>query len=71
MPSLVAKGFQVAFHSHSHSHAQAILSVDFPAAVTELEAALATTTIPIEEINAGGARPTGVAGGHGGTCRVR
>lgn len=50
MQSLVARGFQVEFHSH----AQAILSVDFPAAVTELEAVLAATTIPIEEIIAGG-----------------
>jgi hypothetical protein len=50
LQSLVAKGFQVEFHSH----AQAILSVDFPAAVTELESVLAATTIPIEEIIAGG-----------------
>jgi hypothetical protein len=48
--SLIAKGFQVEFVSH----AQAILSVDFPQAVTELEGALDATTIPIEEIIAGG-----------------
>lgn len=48
--SLSAKGFQVEFHSH----AQAILSVDFPEAVVELEAALTDATIPIEEIIAGG-----------------
>jgi restriction endonuclease BglII len=48
--SLTAKGFQVEFHSH----AEAILGVDFPDAVVELEAALADTTIPIEEIIAGG-----------------
>jgi hypothetical protein len=48
--SLTAKGFQVEFQSH----ARAILSVDFPKAVAELEAALIDTTIPIEEIIAGG-----------------
>jgi hypothetical protein len=61
MESLVAKGFQVEFHSH----AQAILSVDFPFAVAELEAVLATTTIPIEEIIAGG------GGESKGTQRLR
>ena len=50
LDSLTAKGFQVEFHSH----ARAILSVDFPEAVTELEAALINATIPIEEIIAGG-----------------
>jgi hypothetical protein len=49
------KGFQVA----CHAHAAAILSVDFPSAAAELEAALSATTIPIEEIIAGG----------GGECR--
>jgi hypothetical protein len=48
--ALVDRGFQIAFQSH----AQAILSVDFPDAVAELEAALLTATIPIEEIIAGG-----------------
>jgi hypothetical protein len=48
--SLRAKDFQVEFHSH----AQAILSVDFPQALVELEDALANATIPIEEIVAGG-----------------
>jgi hypothetical protein len=48
--SLAAKGFQVEFHSH----ARAILHADFPEASAELEAALAETTIPIEEIIAGG-----------------
>ena len=47
---LVARGFQVAFQSH----AQAILGVDFPEAAAELEAALLSATIPIEEIIAGG-----------------
>ena len=50
LDSLVAKGFQVEFLSH----ARAILSVDFPDALAELESALASTTIPIEEIIAGG-----------------
>ena len=48
--SLRAKGFQVVFLSH----AQAILSVDFPDALTALESALTDTTITIEEIIAGG-----------------
>lgn len=47
---LQKRGFQVEFQSH----AKAILSVDFPNAVTELEASLLATTIPIEEIIAGG-----------------
>ena len=50
LDSLVTKGFQVEFLSH----AQAILSVDFPQALAELEDALAGTTIPIEEIIASG-----------------
>jgi hypothetical protein len=48
--ALSAKGFQIEFHSH----AQAILSVDFPEALTELQSALSGLTIPIEEIIAGG-----------------
>lgn len=59
--SLTAKGFQVVFLSH----AQAILSVDFPEASAELESALAQTTIPIEEIIAGG------GGESKGTQRLR
>lgn len=47
---LEARGFQVEFRSH----ARAILSVDFPSVATELAEALASTTIPIEEIIAGG-----------------
>jgi hypothetical protein len=50
LESLIDKGFQVVFLSH----AQAILSVDFPEALAELESALGETTIPIEEIIAGG-----------------
>jgi hypothetical protein len=48
--ALRARNFQIEFASH----AEAILSVDFPDAVVELEAALEETTIPIEEIVAGG-----------------
>ena len=48
--ALTERGFQVEFLSH----AKAILSVDFPDAVAELERALLTSTIPIEEIIAGG-----------------
>src|SRR4051794_14863672 len=48
--ALIAKGYQIEFHSHS----KAILSVDFPEALTELERALSSVTIPIEEILAGG-----------------
>lgn len=47
---LEAKGFQVEFRSH----ARAILGVDFPRATAELVEAIAGTTIPIEEIIAGG-----------------
>jgi Restriction endonuclease BglII len=47
---LIQKGFQVEFHSH----AEAILGVDFPQAIAELERTLVETTIPIEEIIAGG-----------------
>lgn len=50
LDALIARGFQVEFHSH----ARAILSVDFPEAIAELEAALLNATIPIEEIIAGG-----------------
>jgi Restriction endonuclease BglII len=47
---LSARGFQIEFHSH----ARAILAVDFPEALRELESALQKLTIPIEEIIAGG-----------------
>jgi Restriction endonuclease BglII len=50
LAELETKGFQVEFHSH----ARAILSVDFPVAVSELCDVLADVTIPIEEIIAGG-----------------
>ncbi len=48
--ALSAKGFQIEFHSH----ARAILSLDFPVALAELEAVLASVSVPIEEIIAGG-----------------
>jgi hypothetical protein len=59
--SLKARGFQIEFHSH----AEAILSVDFPAALAELEKALSALSIPIEEI-------VGSGGGEAkGTQRLR
>lgn len=48
--SLTSRGYQVQFESH----ARAILGADFPSAIAELEAALVSATIPIEEIVAGG-----------------
>jgi hypothetical protein len=61
LESLTKRGFQVEFHSH----AQAILGVDFPDAVRELEAALGGMSIPIEEI-------IGSGGGEAkGTQRLR
>jgi hypothetical protein len=61
LESLVARGFQVEFHAH----AEAILSVDFPEAVGELEKALSALSIPIEEI-------VGSGGGEAkGTQRLR
>ena len=50
MDDLIAKGFQVEFHSHS----RAILTQDFPEALDQLAEALTKLTIPIEEIIAGG-----------------
>jgi len=46
--ALKTKGFQIEFHSHALS----ILSVDFPAALDELEQVLGNLTIPIEESSA-------------------
>lgn len=48
--SLISRGHQVRFESH----ARAILRADFPTAVAELEHAIASATVPIEEIIAGG-----------------
>lgn len=50
LSALAAKGFQVEFLSH----AKAILSTDFPEALTNLASALSNLSIPIEEIIAGG-----------------
>lgn len=51
---LKEKGFQVEIHSH----AEAILSVDFPDAVAELEKAISGMSIPIEEIIGSGGGET-------------
>lgn len=51
---LTDRGYQVEFHSH----AQAILSVDFPDALSEIEQALTDFTIPIEEIIGSGGGQT-------------
>lgn len=59
--ALVERDFQVEIHSH----ARAILSVDFPDAVAELEEAIGGLSIPIEEI-------VGSGGGESqGTQRLR
>jgi hypothetical protein len=59
--ALTKRGFQVDFLSH----AMAILSVDFPVAVAQLDDALATLNIPVEEI-------IGSGGGESkGTQRLR
>lgn len=59
--ALIERGFQVEIHSH----ARAILSVDFPDAVAELEDAIGALSIPIEEI-------IGSGGGESqGTQRLR
>jgi hypothetical protein len=59
--TLGERGFQIQFLSH----ATAILSVDFPNAIDQLAEALATLTIPIEEI-------VGSGGGEAkGTQRLR
>ena len=54
LDSLMARGYQVEFLSH----AKAILGVDFPLAVTELEEALLGQSIPIEEIIGSGGGET-------------
>ena len=59
--SLRDAGFQIEFHSH----AEAILSVDFAEVAQQLEAILATATIPIEEIVGSGGGETA------GTQRLR
>lgn len=51
---LIDKGFEVRFESHS----RAILGVDFPAAVDQLEQALSSLSIPVEEIIGSGGGET-------------
>ena len=51
---LIGRGFQIEFHSH----ATAILTVDFPDVLGELEAALSALSIPIEEIVGSGGGET-------------
>lgn len=50
LPRLSMRGFQVEFHSH----AQAILTVDFPEALAELEEVLAGVEIPVLSLVRGG-----------------
>lgn len=52
--NLIERGFQV----EVHSHARAILSVDFPDAVDELQNAIGSLSIPIEEIIGSGGGET-------------
>jgi Restriction endonuclease BglII len=61
LSSLIERGFQIEFHSH----AKAILTLDFPEALAELEATLLNVSVPIEEIIAGG------GGESKGTQRLR
>ncbi|MDX2225379.1 MAG: BglII/BstYI family type II restriction endonuclease [Rhodospirillaceae bacterium] len=61
LTNLKRKGFQIEFHSH----AKAILQVDFPDALDELQRALADFSVPIAEI-------VGSGGGEAkGTQRLR
>ncbi len=54
LSKLIETGFEVEFHSH----AKAILTVDFPHALMELEEVLLGLTIPIEEIVGSGGGET-------------
>jgi hypothetical protein len=54
LSKLIKRGFEVEFHSH----AKAILTVDFPQALVELEEVLLGLTIPIEEIVGSGGGET-------------
>ncbi len=54
LSKLIERGFEVEFHSH----AKAILTVDFPQALAELEEVLLGLTIPIEEIVGSGGGET-------------
>lgn len=52
------KLLDIGFQVEIHSHAEAILSVDFPDAVKELEAVVSGLSIPIEEIIGSGGGET-------------
>ncbi len=52
--SLIARGYQVEFHSHARS----ILAGEFPEAIAELEQVLLNASIPIEEIIGSGGGET-------------
>ena len=52
--TLLDRGYQVEIHSHAH----AILSVDFPDAVKELEGVIGALSIPIQEIIGSGGGET-------------
>ena len=54
LSALIEKGFQVQFLSH----AEPILTVDFPAALSELEEVLSALTIPVEQLVRGGGGET-------------
>jgi len=54
LSKLIERGFEVEFHSH----AKAILTVDFPQALGELQEVLLGLTIPIEEIVGSGGGET-------------
>jgi hypothetical protein len=54
LSKLIERGFEVEFHSH----AKAILTVDFPQALAELEEVLLGLTIPMEEIVGSGGGET-------------
>ena len=56
LKNLAARGFEIEFHGH----AAAILSVDFAAAIAELDKILTAVTIPISElIGSGGGEAAG------------
>ncbi len=50
LEGLVAKGFEVEFHSH----AKAILNIDYPETLSELSKVLSNLTISIESLIRGG-----------------
>jgi Restriction endonuclease BglII len=54
LDELQADGFQIEFHSH----AKAILTVDFPQALDELEQALRGLSVPVEEVIGSGGGET-------------